>query len=46
MTKFNRNNFQKLSETQSDYAVSIYIPTQVGGDNRNQSMIKLKNHVQ
>ena len=46
MTTFNRNIFQKLSETQSDYAVSIYIPTQVGGDNRNQSMIKLKNHVQ
>ena len=46
MTTFNREIFQKLSETQSDYAVSIYIPTQVGGDNRNQSMIKLKNHVQ
>ncbi len=46
MTTFNRSNFQELSETQCDYAVSIYIPTQVGGDNRNQSMIKLKNHVQ
>ncbi|HTN68151.1 MAG TPA: hypothetical protein VLZ33_01670 [Dysgonamonadaceae bacterium] len=46
MTTFNRTNFQELSDTHSDYAVSIYIPTQVGGDNRNQSMIKLKNHVQ
>ncbi len=35
MTTFNRSNFQELSETQCDYAVSIYIPTQVGGDNRN-----------
>ena len=46
MTTFNRKNFQELSETQCEYAVSIYIPTQVGGDNRNQSMIRLKNHVQ
>lgn len=46
MTTFNRTNFQELSGTNSDYAVSIYIPTQVGGDNRNQSMIRLKNHVQ
>ena len=46
MTTFNRTNFQELSETHSDYAVSIYIPTQVGGDNRNQSMMRLKNHVQ
>ena len=46
MTTFNRKNFQELSEVNSDYAVSIYIPTQVGGDNRDQSMIKLKNHVQ
>ena len=46
MTTFNRTNFQELSETNSDYAVSIYIPTQVGGDNRDQSMTKLKNHVQ
>lgn len=46
MTTFNRKNFEELSEVNSDYAVSIYIPTQVGGDNRDQSMIKLKNHVQ
>ncbi|MDD2475186.1 MAG: hypothetical protein PHI32_04635 [Dysgonamonadaceae bacterium] len=46
MTTFNRTKFQELSETHSDYAVSIYIPTQVGGDNRNQSMMRLKNHVQ
>ena len=46
MTTFNRTNFQELSETNSDYAVSIYIPTQVGGDNRDQSMTKLKNHLQ
>lgn len=46
MTTFNRLKFEQLSEVTSDYAVSIYIPTQVGGDNRNKSMMKLKNHVQ
>lgn len=46
MNTFNRSKFEKLSEVTSDYAVSIYIPTQEVGDNRNKSMIKLKNHVQ
>ena len=46
MTTFNRTNFQELSEIKSDYAVSIYIPTQEAGDNRNKSKMRLKNHVQ
>ena len=46
MNTFNRSKFEQLSEVNSDYAVSIYIPTQEVGDNRNKCMIKLKNHVQ
>ncbi len=46
MTTFNRTKFETLSEVHSDYAVSIYIPTQQAGDNRNKSMVRLKNHVQ
>ncbi len=46
MNTFNRSKFEHLSEITSDYAVSIYIPTQEGGDNRDQSMIRLKNHIQ
>lgn len=46
MKTFSRTNFEKLAETQCDYAVSIYIPTQEVGDNRNKSMVKLKNHLQ
>ena len=46
MKTFNRSKFEKLSEITSDYAVSIYLPTQEVGDNRNKSMIKLKNHIQ
>ncbi|MDD3727114.1 MAG: hypothetical protein PHN40_02125 [Dysgonamonadaceae bacterium] len=46
MTTFNRMKFQELAKTRCDYAVSIYIPIQRGGDNRDKSMIKLKNHVQ
>lgn len=46
MKTFNRSKFEKLSEITSDYAVSIYLPTQEVGDNRNKNMIKLKNHVQ
>ena len=46
MNTFNRSKFEKLSEEVSDYAVSIYIPTQEKGDNRDKSMIRLKNHIQ
>ena len=46
MNTFNRTKFEKLSEATSDYAVSIYIPTQEGGDNRDKSMIRFKNHIQ
>ena len=46
MTTFNRENFQELSEVHSEFAVSIYIPTQTAGDNRNQTMMRLKNHLQ
>lgn len=46
MKTFNRLKFEQLSEVTSDYALSIYIPTEEGGDNRNKSMIKLKNHLQ
>lgn len=46
MNTFNRTKFEQLSEITSDYAVSIYIPTQGGGDNRDKSMIRLKNHIQ
>ena len=46
MKTFNRSTFEQLSEIKSDYAVSIYIPTQEVGDNRNKSMTRLKNHVQ
>ena len=46
MTDFNRAKFHDLSEFKSEYAISIYIPTQQAGDNRNKSMLKLKNHVQ
>ena len=46
MKTFNRSTFEQLSEITSDYAVSIYIPTQEVGDNRNKSMTKLKNHIQ
>jgi hypothetical protein len=43
---FNRSKFEQLSEVTSDYAVSICIPTQDGGDNRDKSLIRLKNHIQ
>ncbi len=46
MKTFNRLKFEQLSEVTSDYALSIYVPTEEGGDNRNKSMIKLKNHLQ
>lgn len=46
MNTFNRSKFEKLSEITSDYAVSIYIPTQETGHNRDKSMIRLKNHIQ
>ena len=46
MNTFNRTKFEQLSEATSDYAVSIYIPTQDGGDIRDKSMIRLKNHIQ
>ena len=46
MNTFNRTKFEQLSEATSDYAVSIYIPTQDGGDIRDKRMIRLKNHIQ
>ena len=46
MNTFNRTKFEQLSEVTSDYAVSIYIPTQDGGDIRDKSLIRLKNHIQ
>lgn len=46
MKTFNRSTFEQLSEINSDYAVSIYIPTQEVGNNRNKSMTRLKNHMQ
>lgn len=46
MKTLNREKFQNLSETHSDYAISIYIPTQKSSENSNNSMILLKNHAQ
>lgn len=46
MNTFDKSKFEKLSKVSSDYAVSIYIPTQKSGDNKDMSMIRLKNHIQ
>lgn len=46
MTTFNRSRFKKLSEFKGANALSIYIPVEDGGNNRNKAMTKLKNHVQ
>ncbi len=46
MTTISRVKFHDLSEIQSEYCISIYIPTQRAGDTRNKSMGRLKNHAQ
>ena len=46
MNTFTRSKFEQLSEITSDYAVSIYIPTDEVGHNIDKTMIKLKNHIQ
>lgn len=44
MTIFNETKFRELEEINENYCISIYMPAPAGGDNRNKSMLKLKNH--